>query len=164
VTYSDKYLFSIFIIVALFFFSFPLYGEVHHEYKPKGNTIHEKAGAQKTAYLPMAEPGKRILIGNGNYFIYGFDKKPKLGTVIMKVEIFHANGEKDTSLKVFADAGMPSMGGKNAHDTGDRGFALSRKGVYLLPINIVMPGDWEIRLTVVKDDKSVFIGRYDFDI
>jgi len=153
---------SFFIIAVLFFSAFPLYGEVHHEDKPKANTIHEKAGIRKTAYLPMAEPGKKIFIGDGNYIIYRFDKKPKMGTVIMKVEIFHADGGRDTSMKVFADAGMPSMGG--AHETGDRSFALSQKGVYLLPINIVMPGDWEIRLTVVKDDKSIFFGRYNFDI
>ena len=94
--------------------------------------------------------------------IYGFDKKPKLGTVIMKVEIFTAEGKKDTSLEAKADAGMPSM--KGAHETGDRAFTVSKKGDYLLPIPIVMPGDWEIRLTISKEGKVIFRGRYNFDV
>jgi len=61
-----------------------------------------------------------------------------------------------------ADTGMPSMGG--AHETGDKAFRLSNRGDYLLPINIVMPGDWEIRLTVSKEGKVIFRGRYNFNV
>jgi hypothetical protein len=103
-----------------------------------------------------------VPIGNGYYLIYGFDKRPKLGTVIMKVEIFDVGGRKNTSHQVKADAGMPSMSG--AHETGDRAFTLSKKGDYLLPINIVMPGDWEVRITVIKDGNPIFLGRYNFDV
>jgi hypothetical protein len=113
-------------------------------------------------FAPMPGPGKKVAIGNDSYIIYGFDKKPKLGTVIMKVEVFTKDGKKDTSLDVTADAGMPSMRG--AHETGDRPFTLSKKGDYLLPINIVMPGDWEIRLTISRNGKVVFRGRYNFDV
>ena len=38
-----------------------------------------------------------------------FDKKSKMGIVIMKVEIFSMEGKRDTPLEVKADAGMPSM-------------------------------------------------------
>jgi predicted metalloprotease len=110
----------------------------------------------------MPGPGKKVFIGNDYYFIYGFDKKPKLGTVIMKVEIFTKEGKKDTSMEVKAEAGMPSMRG--AHETGEQPFKLSKKGDYLLPINIVMPGDWEIRLTVLKEGKVIFRGSYQFDV
>jgi hypothetical protein len=85
-----------------------------------------------------------------------------MGTVIMKVEVYAPDGKKDTSLEVLADSGMPSMRG--AHETGDKSFKLSNKGEYLLPIDIVMPGDWEIRLTVKKDGKVMFRGRYNFDV
>ncbi len=94
--------------------------------------------------------------------IYGFDKKPKLGTLIIKVEIFTRDGKKDTSVEVKADSGMPSMRG--AHETGEKPFQLSKKGDYLLPINIVMPGDWEISLTVMKSGKVLFRGKYNFDV
>lgn len=127
--------------------------------------IHQSAhsGTQDaSAYPVMSEPGKKVQIGNGYYLIYGFDKKPKLGTAIMKVEIFTREGKKDTSFEVKADTDMPSMRG--AHATGDRPFVLSKKGDYLLPINIVMPGDWEIKLTVMRDGKVVARGRYNFNV
>ena len=117
---------------------------------------------QAPAYPAMPGPGKKIQLANGYYFIYGFDKKPKLGTVIIKVEIYSPQGKKDTALEAMADAGMPSMRG--AHETGDRPFKLSKKGDYLLPIDIVMPGDWEIRLTLLKDRKVIFRGSYRFDV
>lgn len=113
-------------------------------------------------YPAMAGPGKKVPIGDGYYLIYGFDKKPKLGMAIMKVEIFARDGKKDTSFTVAADTGMPSMGG--AHETGERPFKLSKKGDYLLPINIVMPGDWETRFTVMKARKVIFRGRYNFNV
>jgi hypothetical protein len=82
--------------------------------------------------------------------------------VIMKIEIFTREGKKDTSLEIKADTGMPSMRG--AHETGDQAFKLSKRGDYLLPINIVMPGDWEIRFTINKDGKVIFRGSYKFDV
>jgi hypothetical protein len=121
------------------------------------------AGAEGSAVYPvMSEPGKKVQIGNGYYLVYGFDKQPKLGTIIMKVEIFTKEGKKDTSFEVKADADMPSMRG--AHGTGGRPFVLSKKGDYLLPINIVMPGDWEIKLTVMKDGKVFARGKYNFNV
>jgi len=110
----------------------------------------------------MPEPGKKVLFGDGYYFIYGFDKKPKLGIAIMKVEIFDRNGRIDTSFEVKAHADMPSMRG--AHVTVDRSFKVSKKGGYLAPQDIVMPGDWEIRLTILKDGKVLFRGSYKFDV
>ena len=140
--------------------SFPLYGAEHQGHMAKSA---KDAGTESTAvYAPMTAPGDKVPIGDGSYLIYGFDKKPKLGTVIMKVELFSAAGKKDTSFEAKADAGMPSM--KGAHETGERPFVLSKKGDYLLPVNMVMPGDWEIRLTIVKGGKVVFRGRYNFDI
>jgi hypothetical protein len=117
---------------------------------------------QSGDFAPMPGPGKKVPLAGDHYLIYGFDKAPKLGTVIMKVEIFTKDGKKDTSFEVKADAGMPSM--KGAHETGERPFQLSKKGDYLLPVNIVMPGDWEIRVTVAKGGKPIFKGRYNFDV
>jgi hypothetical protein len=118
--------------------------------------------AQTPDYPPMPAPGKKVPLGSGYYMIYGFDKKPRLGTAIMKVEVFTEDGKKDTSLEVRADADMPSMRG--AHAAGEKPFQISKKGDYLLPVRIVMPGDWEIKFTVIKDGKVIFRGRYDFDV
>lgn len=145
-------------------FSPALYGaEPQGQVKGSGKGVPAVSGpGEQASFSPMPGPGKKVPIADGRYFIYGFDKKPKMGPLIMKVQIFTAEGKKETSAQVKADSGMPSM--KGAHETGDRGFVLSKKGDYLLPINIVMPGDWEIRLTILQNGKVIFRGRYNFDV
>ncbi len=110
----------------------------------------------------MPGPGKKISIGNDAYLLYSFAEKPKMGTVILKVQVFNKAGEKETSLQIMGDSGMPSMRG--AHDTGDRPFQISKNKDYLLPISIVMPGEWEIRVTVTKAGKVIFRGSHRFDV
>jgi len=128
----------------------------------QGHKSGHGAAGPAVVYPPMSGPGKKVQIGNDFYLIYNFDKKPKLGTVIMKVEVFAKDGKKDTSFEVKADSGMPSMRG--AHESGDRSFKLSNKGDYLLPIDIVMPGGWEIRLSLLKEGKIIFRGSYQFEV
>ncbi len=118
--------------------------------------------AAQVVYQPLPKPGEKVTIDADYYFIYGFDKAPKIGVAIMRVEVFTRDGKRDTSFVVKGDADMPSMRG--AHSTGDKEFSLSAKGVYLLPVRLVMPGDWEIRFTFVKAGKAVFRGAYLFDI
>ena len=113
-------------------------------------------------YQSLPKPGTKVPIGADHYFIYGFDKQPKIGMAIMRVEIFTRDGKRDTSFTVKGDADMPSMRG--AHAMGNKDFSLSAKGVYLLPVRLVMPGDWEIRFTFVKKGKPVFRGAYLFDL
>jgi hypothetical protein len=159
-SYTKKYYLFVLLILSISLLPLPLYGEGSQVQKSK--TAKDAGITQKPVYPSMPEPGKKVQIGSGYYLIYGFDKKPKLGMVIMKVEIFTREGKKDTSLEIKADTGMPSMRG--AHETGDQTFKLSKRGDYLLPINIVMPGDWEIRLTINKDGKVIFRGSYKFDV
>ncbi len=131
-----------------------------------GPSLHagslETSGIQQSPiFVSMPGPGK-IPINSDYYIILGFDKEPKIGTVILRVSVYTKDGNKDTSLEIAADSGMPSMRG--AHDTGDLPMQLSRKKEYLLPINIVMPGEWEIRLTVRKAGKVIYRGSYRFDV
>jgi hypothetical protein len=148
------------LLVAISSFLLPIYAESQHSHKPVAGSVASASEPERIS--PMAEPGKKVPVGTDYYLQYGFDKKPKLGTVIMKVEIFTKEGKKDTSFEVKADAGMPSMRG--AHETGDQTFKLSKKGEYLLPINLVMPGEWEVRLTVLKEGKVIFKGSHRFDV
>lgn len=119
------------------------------------------AAAAPADLPPFPKPGEKIPLGAGHYFVYGFDKPPKIGTRIMRVEIFSRDGAPDTSFAVRGDADMPSMRG--AHSTGEKDFALSAKGVYLMPVQLVMPGDWEVRIVFLKDGKTVLRGVYLFD-
>jgi hypothetical protein len=154
--------------IILFFFvasllPLTLYGEDHQMHKAMNhNNASAFAEMKAPDYPVMPGLGKKVQLGDGNYLIYNFDKQPKMGTLIIKVEIFNSNDKKDTSMEIIGDAGMPSMRG--AHDTGDRPFALSNKGAYLLPVNIVMPGEWEIKLTVKKAGKVIFRGSHRFDV
>lgn len=106
--------------------------------------------------------GQRCDIGNGYYFQYSFDKKPQMGMVILKIEVFDKEGKKDTSFAISGDAGMPTMRGH--HDTGMIGFKISNKGDYLLPVNVVMPGQWDIRLIFSKDGNAVYRGAINFNV
>jgi len=110
--------------------------------------------------LPGAD--KKCNIGKDYYFTYSFDKKPQLGTVILKIEVFSKDGNKDTGLSITGNSGMPSMNGH--HDSGDLGFKLNKKGDYLLPVNIVMPGGWEVKLIFNKDGQAIYRGGIRFDI
>lgn len=119
-----------------------------------------KAGVEST--LPPLKAGEKIKIDADHYFIYSFDKKPQMGTVIMKVQVFDNAGKQDSSYDLTGDSGMPSMRG--AHDSGEKPFKLNKKGDYLLPVDVVMPGDWEVRVQFYKDKKPVFLGRVTFDV
>ncbi len=106
--------------------------------------------------------GERVPLDPDHYFVYGFDEAPKLGTVIMKVEIFARNGSHDTTFVVKGDVDMPSM--RRAHSTGDKKFSVSKKGIYLLPVPIAMPGGWEFKFTFEKNGKAVFQAAYRFEV
>lgn len=120
------------------------------------------ASTARDVYQPLPKPGEKVSIDAGHYFLFGFHKQPKIGTAILRVEVFTRDGKRDTSFVVKGDADMPSMRG--AHSTGNKDFSLSAKGVYLLPVRLVMPGDWEIRFTFEKDGKVLFRGAYLFDL
>ena len=113
-------------------------------------------------YKPLPQPGEKVPLGADYYFVYGFASPPKLGTTVMRVEIFSRDGRRDTTFVVKGEADMPSMRG--AHKTGNKEFSLSAKGVYLLPVPLVMPGDWEFRFTLEKSGKTVLLGAYRFGV
>lgn len=120
------------------------------------------APAAKAGYQPLVRAGERIHFAPDHYLTFGFDKPPKLGLAIMRVEIFGKDGKRDTSFSVRGDADMPSMRG--AHAAGEKAFSLSAKGIYLMPVRLVMPGDWEISFTVLKNGKTAYRGAYLFDL
>lgn len=124
--------------------------------------VHAAPTTDKLQFRALPKPGQRVLLDGNSYFVYGFTKAPKLGMCIMKVEIFRRDGSRDTSFSVKGDADMPSMRG--AHATGDKEFSLSAKGMYLLPVNLVMPGDWEVRLSFAKNGQTILRGAYLFDL
>jgi len=107
-------------------------------------------------------PGRKCVVSDGYYFNYAFDKKPQMGMVILKIQVFDKKGAKVTPFEITGRSDMPSMRG--AHDSGELAFKTNKVNNYLLPVNIVMPGDWEIRVTFLLNDKPVFHGSIRFDV
>lgn len=120
------------------------------------------ASAEQSLYPTLPKPGKKVTIDRNYYFVYGFNKPPKLGLPIMRVEIFDKNGIRDTSFTVKGEADMPSMRG--THSTGAQYFTVSDKGVYLLPVSLGMPGEWDFRFFFIKGGRMMLQGAYPFHL
>ena len=118
--------------------------------------------SQPEDWTDLSAPGKKNWINTLVYFTYKFTTPPRMGTVILKVQVFDKPGKKNTSVLIQAEYGMPAMPG--AHASGRRDLSLNKAGNYLLPLNLVMPGEWELKLTFFKDGQPVFRGRAKFDV
>lgn len=106
--------------------------------------------------------GKKCSINDDYYFKYEFNETPKMGMSILKIQIFDRKNNQAVPFKMIGRSDMPSMRG--AHDSGDVEFKLNRKNDYLLPVNVVMPGDWEIRVTMTLNGQAVFHGSIRFEV
>lgn len=106
--------------------------------------------------------GERFEVSDGIYGICEFSQKPQIGMVILKVQLFDKNDAKITSLTISGNSGMPSMPGH--HDSGEVAFKLNKKQNYLLPINVVMPGEWEVKLTFSDGERIVLRAFIRFDV
>jgi len=82
--------------------------------------------------------------------------------VILKIQLFDDQGEKISPLTISGRSDMPSMAGH--HDSGDVPLKLNKSRNYLLPVNVVMPGDWEVQLTFRDGERIVLRARIPFDV
>jgi len=118
--------------------------------------------SQEPVFQDLAKSGKKCWIGEVNYFTWEFDKTPKMGTSILIIKLFDKDGTRVSDLAISGRSDMPSMRG--AHDSGEVGFKLNKAGDYLMPVNIVMPGGWEVLLTFSRNGIVIFRGRIVFDV
>ena len=117
-----------------------------------------------TAVNVFAATDSKQWIDKTHYFTYDFVKKPKIGPAILKVQIFNSENVQDNkSFEIKGVYFMPTM--KSAHYT-ENYFKISKKGFYLLPVNFVMRGEWEINLTFidVKTKKDVYSEKFKIEI
>jgi hypothetical protein len=114
------------------------------------------------AKLQVLVPGERFDLGNGIYGTWEFTQKPQIGMVILKIQLFDKNDTQISPYEISGDSGMPSMPGH--HDSGDVPFKLNKKQNYLLPVNVVMPGDWEVKLTFRSGETIVHRAAVRFDV
>jgi len=118
--------------------------------------------AVSSEFKDLPGPGAKCWIGEVNYFVYGFDKAPALGTTVLKIALFDKAGNPVRDMDIAGESGMPAMAG--AHDSGRVGLTLEPKGGYVLPVSVAMPGDWEIRLTFSRNRIVLFRGRLTFGV
>ena len=85
-----------------------------------------------------------------------------MGTSILIIKLYDKDGKRVSDLAIAGRSDMPSMRG--AHDSGDVAFKNNKAGDYLLPVNIVMPGNWEVLLTFSRNGIVIFRGRIAFDV
>ena len=56
------------------------------------SAVAAPSSAVKRDFQLLPKPGEKVPLGATHYFTYGFAKQPKLGTVVMRVEIFRNDG------------------------------------------------------------------------
>ncbi len=52
--------------------------------------------AQRRVQALLSKPGQKHWIGEAYYFVYNFDKRPQMGTIIMKIQVFTKDGKQDS--------------------------------------------------------------------
>jgi hypothetical protein len=114
------------------------------------------------AYVKMPGFDKKFQV-EGYTVSYRFVKRPQIGTIILRVQVFNADKKQVKPFEISGEYGMPSM--KGAHDSGLQPFKTNVKGDYLLPVSLVMRGEWEVKMTISdKEKKPVYCGVFKFTI
>ena len=119
------------------------------------------AGVAVAGTALLSATGERNELPGGGWFTWKFAEKPKLGTMIVKVQVFNAEGKQETTCALVGESGMPSM---PYHDSGPVKFQLNKKGDYLLPVDVVMPGEWAVVIRVRRNAKELYAGKVLFNI
>ena len=114
-------------------------------------------------YAKLPGYDKKVWIGEDYYFTYKWAKRPQIGTIVLKIKVYAKGGRQIKTLDVTGEYGMPSMRG--AHDTGPVAIKVSRLGDYLLPVGLVMRGEWEVKLVFSDADKKpLYHGVFTFKV
>ncbi len=122
----------------------------------------ESTPENDVTWKPLPGTGKKCQIDEGFYFTYDFSEKPKLGTIVLIVKVYDKSKAQVAPFTIMGRSDMPAMQG--AHDSGEVEFKLNKVQDYLLPISVAMPGEWEVKLTILKDGKAIFHGSIKFDV
>ena len=105
--------------------------------------------------------GKVNVINSEYSFTYNFPEKPKLGTYVLKVNLFK-NNEKVKDLTVLVSYNMPTC---SHHSSGKLvTMQLNKKNDYLIPLNFVMRGTWEITLIFQRNGKNLHSEKFSVEI
>ncbi|MGD9637998.1 MAG: hypothetical protein AB7U85_02940 [Alphaproteobacteria bacterium] len=118
--------------------------------------------AKSSLAVQVLKLNEKNILTENRYLVAKFVDKPKMGISVLKLNIFDENGNKLSNYKVTGYSDMPSMRGH--HDSGENSFGLNNNQDYLLPVNLVMPGDWEVMVKVFDGEEEMYLGQILFDI
>ena len=116
----------------------------------KSATVTEKA---ETTQVVLSNPKKAQWISKDYYVEYDWNKTPKIGTSILSVKVFDKSKKPVTDLAITADVNNTSQ--KDTKATGDIALKPNKKGEFIVPVNFVSQGNWEIQLRFAKGDKAL---------
>jgi len=124
---------------------------------PSGSAKADTNKPAEPAFQKLPGAGKKVWIGDSHYFTYRFDKTPKIGVVVLKIQLFTRKGIKDRRCEITCLSGMSSKEG-SIQTEGQ--FKLNRLGDYLLPVNFSSHGEWEVKLVFKKDGQEIYYGSF----
>ncbi|MFA5975773.1 MAG: hypothetical protein WC859_06345 [Elusimicrobiota bacterium] len=127
----------------------------------ESHSSHLVKFARLSEPVTLSGEGKKNPLPSGGYFTWRFDKKPEMGMVIVILQAYSNAGKKETPYEITGEYGMPEM---RMHDSGPVPVQLNKKGDYLLPVQISMPGSWQIVLRIKRAGKPVLSGKIDFAV
>jgi hypothetical protein len=109
----------------------------------------------------LGKPGTKTAISPDWTLTYSFNTNPAMGNLIVKVKILDKDGNPVDGLTVIGISDMAEMHDSNS---GKVEFVQNKKKDFLLPINVSMPGAWNVMILVKKQKKVLFTGRIDFHV
>ena len=121
----------------------------------KGGNVNEK---QTVSTVKLPGYGKKVLLDKNTWYTYGFTKKTKIGANTLKVNIMDKAKKSVNTYQVLVSYDMPSM--KGMHAQNDVPMQVNRAGNYLLPLNFVMPGVWQVDLKFMQGKTVVSKGSF----
>ncbi|HOZ01080.1 MAG TPA: FixH family protein [Candidatus Syntrophosphaera sp.] len=114
------------------------------------------AGTKTIVKHIFTSQNKNYWVSEDKYISYKWQSKPKIGTNMLLVTVYSKGKKINNDLILTANSYMPSMRG--AHDTGDQPMMVNKKKTYVIPVNLVMLGDWEVELNFRQNGKIIYTG------
>lgn len=109
----------------------------------------------------LGQPGTKTVIGKDMTLTYSFNVRPAMGMVILKIKVTGKDGKPVDGLVLTGISDMPEMRDSNS---GKVTFLKNKKKDFLLPVDITMPGKWQVTVLVEKQKKLLLTGMINFNV
>ncbi|MFO7660194.1 MAG: hypothetical protein R6V77_04715 [Candidatus Cloacimonadaceae bacterium] len=121
---------------------------MHRTYDGNSKSYYKSSNS---SVIILKEDNEPVPLADDKYFKYSFDKKPGIGTSILKVDVYDRKHRRSDDFVVSVLASHPKVKGVRNYE--EIQMRVHRKGEFLLPINFDRSGDWELTLRFFKDGR-----------